>query len=260
MPASAPLRTSIPTSAEVEDDIISDKNRTTGQLMKIVKVVKGSETRMVAVEQKDDEWARGEGPLPGGFVLAHPAHVFTPAELFSACRYVSPPRGWPQAATYYPPIKEFIEKRLRGRRVRLTEPPHFLEVERMRSAGLRENDANNNAVKVRQHLGWQIVGGFMLLELAQGGGRTDSVDQSYYHGETHWWNVTPKGLWMCAPPAHPCCTAVTARSGPSLVWRRTAEQGTAVASCLPPTSESGRWESGARSRLTRARPCGRAAP
>ena len=46
----------------------------------------------------------------------------------------------------------------------------------------------------------------LLLPLdarAQGCGRKDPVDKAVYHEEKHWWNQTPKGLWVdLTPRAH----------------------------------------------------------
>lgn len=129
-------------------------------------------------------------------------------------------------------MKDFI-KSLRGSKTRLTHPPHPMEFERMkalaeaarrawekggaergadgsgacaspqeledlgrRATGLIDGETRANAIKVRRELGWQIVAGYALLELAQGCSRSDPITQAFYHGEPHWWNVTPKGLWV----------------------------------------------------------------
>jgi len=99
-------------------------------------------------------------------------------------------------------MKEFIAKKLGGKRVRLTDTAHTMEYERLTRLGVKLNseDPRGNAIQIRRHLGWDVVGGWILFELAQGCGRKDTVEKSIYHGEAHWWNVTNKGLWMDLSP------------------------------------------------------------
>ena len=64
-------------------------------------------------------------------------------------------------------MKEFIAKKLGGKRVRLTEPAHPMEAARMESLGatLSADEPRSNAIKVRSLLGWDIVSGYILFEL-----------------------------------------------------------------------------------------------
>ena len=143
-----------------------------------------------------EDWV--DPPPPGGWMLATPAPSYSSDQLFSWSNWVSPPRGWPYTFTSIPQLKHYVGSELAGKRVRLTEPPHPMEFQRMRElqAHLSEKDSRCNALAVRRHLGWEVIGGFALLELAQGCARRDPVDKPIYHGERHWWNTTPKGLWM----------------------------------------------------------------
>ena len=149
----------------------------------------------------DEPW--DDPPLPGGYILATPQERYTPAELFNWSKYISPPRGWPEAFTYFQPMKEFLAKRLKAQRVRLIEVPHPLELERLERTHFfvpTADDALHNAVSVRRLLGWPIVCGYILLEEAQGCGRKDAVNSALYHGEKHWWNVTARGVWVDVTP------------------------------------------------------------
>ena len=130
------------------------------------------------------------------------AYRFTQDQCYAWANYLSPPRGWPYVFSNHDGCKAFI-KSLAGRRVRLTEPAHPLELERLRAAGVEmlDGDPRGNAVKVRRQLGWEILGGYVLLELAQGEGRQDiPASGSFYHGEKHWWNCTPGGVWLDLTP------------------------------------------------------------
>ena len=136
--------------------------------------------------------------------LAAPAPKFTAHQLFTWGKYVSPPRGWPQSFAKQP-LKEFVAKQLKGQRIRLVDAPHPLEVRRMETleAELRggpTGDPCGNAVTVRRLLGWDIIGGFALLETSQGQPRREAVEKPEYHGEPHWWNVSPKGQWIDLTP------------------------------------------------------------
>ena len=164
----------------------------------LVPVEKMPNTQLVSRGFGED-WV--DPPPPGGWMVAMPAPVYTEEQLFNRLNWLSPPRGWPYVAgpDGLPIIKEFIGKKLAGKRVRLTEPPHPMELERMSelNAALSPKDAKANAVLARRLLGWEVVGGFALLELAQGTDRKEIPDKPpVYHGEKHWWNVTPKGLWV----------------------------------------------------------------
>ena len=147
-------------------------------------VIKGGERRIVPITPSED-WV--DPPLPGGYVVAIPDTVYTQKDLFSWANYLSPPRGWPQAFTWFQPMKDYIKK-LGGRKVRVTEAPHPLELERLKrllQADPQEGHARFNAVAARRALGWEVLGGWILLEERQGGGRKDPVEKALYHAEKH---------------------------------------------------------------------------
>ena len=144
-------------------------------------VIKGGERRLVAVPEPTAEY-EVDPPEPGGYMVAVEQR-YRKDDLLSWYNYVSPPRGWPQAFTYFAPMKEFIQKELAGKRVRLTLPPHPMEIARSSKWGLRDGDALGNAIIARRELGWDIIGGFALLELAQGCARDDPISEAFYHGE-----------------------------------------------------------------------------
>ena len=160
-----------------------------------------------------NEWV--DPPESGGWTLALPSTTYSRAELFLWSNYVSPPRGWPGVFASDAALKEYIVKKLGGRRVRLTEPAHPMEHARLEAmlaesardgestGGLSKTEALANAMAARRCLGWDIMGGYILYELAQGYGRKEAVHQAVYHAEPHWWNTTAKGLWVdVTPRAH----------------------------------------------------------
>ena len=72
------------------------------------------------VLKANEDWVNP--PLPGGWMVSAQKEVYTSEQLFNWSNWISPPRGWPIAFTHFPPMKEFIGKKLKGRHVRLTEP------------------------------------------------------------------------------------------------------------------------------------------
>ena len=157
--------------------------------------------REVQLDEFGEPW--DDPPVPGGYILATPAERYTQQELFNWSKYISPPRGWPEAFTYFQPMKDFLGKRLKAQRVRLTEAPHPLEIERIEvthGERLVQDKPEENAKMIRRLLGWQIIAGYVLLEEAQGCGRKDPVNSANYHGENHWWNATPRGVWVDFTP------------------------------------------------------------
>jgi hypothetical protein len=155
-----------------------------------------------------EDWV--DPPPPGGWMIVAPAPAYSAEQLFTWSNWVSPPRGWPDTFEGIPKLKEFIFKKLAGvhgspsrqTRVRLTLPAHPMEIERMAELNVRlsDTDSKANALAVRRKLGWEVVGGFALLELAQGCDRKVPVEQPVYHGEHYYWNVTPLGLWIDLTP------------------------------------------------------------
>ena len=173
-------------------------------------VIKDGERHIVPYNKSED-WV--DPPLPGGFQVAIPATIYTQKDLFTWANYLSPPRGWPQAFTYFAPMKSYISGKLQGRRVRLTDGPHPLEKERLRrllQGEPEEGHARFNAVAVRRALGWQIVGGYILLEERQGGGRKVTAARGLEP------RSTPGAVCVSAPPPlalrGACCSA---RSSPA---------------------------------------------
>ena len=120
---------------------------------------------------------------------------------------ISPPRGWPGCFST-PALKEFVANELNGRKVRLSERPPEAEAELVHGLDLNPSDPRANAVRVREALGYDILGGFALYE------RADAVTggSDAYTAQPHWWNVTPKGLWIDATP-RPHAELVLVESG-----------------------------------------------
>ena len=63
-------------------------------------IVKGDQRMIVSADlPPSEDWV--DPPLPGGFMLAQAAPVYTDEQLMAWANYISPPRGWPQAFTWY---------------------------------------------------------------------------------------------------------------------------------------------------------------
>ncbi len=176
-----------------------------------------------------EDWV--DPPAPGGWMVATPAPVYTAEQLYTWSNWVSPPRGWPYTFDGIPKLKQFIAVKLAGKRVRLTETAHPMEFERMAElkVTLSDKESKANALAVRQKLGWEVVGGFALLELAQGCGRKDPVEEPVYHGERYYWNVTSKGLWVDLTPRKHHKKMVLVESAKTAVPPPSAEDAAALA-------------------------------
>ncbi len=108
---------------------------------------------------------------------------------------ISPPRDWP-ACFSKPKLKQFVSG-LGGQRVRLTEQPSLEQRGLLHKLGLGRDDSERNAERVRDVLGWEVLGGYALYERASptGGG-------SPYVGEARWLNSDPLGVWVDVTPRH----------------------------------------------------------
>ena len=108
---------------------------------------------------------------------------------------ISPPRGWPDCFKTQT-MKTFIANELAGRRVRLSEAPDPEHLEMAAGIGLAASDSRGNALKLRDRYGWEMLGGFMLLERAD----APAGSADLYVGEPHYWNANSRGLWIDLTP------------------------------------------------------------
>ena len=127
--------------------------------------------------------------------VAEPLRSPSSSTSIPASPYVSPPRNWPKSFSTKA-LQTFVGHNLKGRKARLTSAPapeHLALVEGLTLG----NDSRENAVMLRTKLGWDVVGGFILYESAK--------KEGTYSGVTHYWNASPRGLWIDLTPrsAHP---------------------------------------------------------
>ena len=112
---------------------------------------------------------------------------------------LSPPRGWP-ASFHSAALNAFIGKGgLGGTRCRLTGAPTSEQRLQVLTAAERVSiavdDSTRNAESARDALGWRVVKGFAVFELASAPGQ--------YCALPRWWNATAEGAWVdLTPRAH----------------------------------------------------------
>ena len=115
----------------------------------------------------------------------------TGADDGAAQQLLSPPRNWPDCFSK-PALKQFIAGELKGRRVRLSDPPEPEHVRMGAGMQLASGAALDNALKLRDKYGWDVLGGFVLYEEAQSEGS--------YTSREHFWNANARGLWLDLTP------------------------------------------------------------
>ena len=106
----------------------------------------------------------------------------------------TPPSGWP-GVFKTPKLQNYVAKTLGAKKVRLTSAPAQEHVNTALDAGVSlplSAGARANALLLRERVGWDVLAGFILFENRQGAGEYVSVP--------HWWNSTPKGLWLDLTP------------------------------------------------------------
>ena len=126
-------------------------------------------------------------------------------------------KGWPATASAATP---FISRALKGTKVRQVGEISAQHLAPLVGLSLRADDAKSNALRVRDRMGWTVLGGFALMERAADCGDDDDDDDGSaassssdgggvllgkrYVGLPHYWNVTPRGLWVDPTPRpHP---------------------------------------------------------
>lgn len=115
-----------------------------------------------------------------------------------------PPRGWPETAGSATP---FISKELRGTKVRMVGALGAQHAAPLVGLALKPHDAKSNAVRVRDRTGWAVLGGYVLAERATPRDAAEAEPPGWvasacgaYVGVPHYWNATPRGLWVDATP------------------------------------------------------------
>ena len=145
---------------------------------------------------------------------------------------LSPPRNWPDCFSTNA-LKQYVATSLKGRRVRLSDPP---EAEHVRmGAGMQLTAGAGaplaNAIKLRDMYGWDVLGGYILYE-------EDTADEEpRYTSREHFWNANARGLWIDLTPRR--------ASHSSLVLVESAS----VAAPVPSPEQQARIERSARPQL-----------
>ena len=124
-----------------------------------------------------------------------PALLPSPAGVNSELRF---PLGWPKYAAEATP---FLTKVLGAKRVRVVGRLAAQHEAILGGLTLAPGGARHNATRVRDRTGWAIVGGFVLCERADAD--PEEHGAARYVGVPHYWNVTPRGLWVDATPRSP---------------------------------------------------------
>lgn len=106
---------------------------------------------------------------------------------------LSPPRDWPKSVP-----TAFINKILRGTRVRLVGATSDEHRNLLGGLQLLAHKSYSNAVAVRDRTGWSIASGFALYEIGDAPPTATGADR--YVGKEHHWNVNDRGLWIDATP------------------------------------------------------------
>lgn len=114
---------------------------------------------------------------------------------------LSPPRGWPSSASK---ANKFVTKELRGTKMRAVGTLTDEHAALLTGLTLRAGDARGNAIRIRDRAGWPILSGFALYERDRATGdsedATSTSDAPSYVGLPHYWNATPRGLWLDGTP------------------------------------------------------------
>ena len=115
-----------------------------------------------------------------------------PFRTCAASQLASPPRGWPDVFKTES-LKSLLSKGLKGRRCRLTSLPSEDAVLAAAKVSLDPDRSILNAERLHAELGWEIVTGFALFELAAVAGKFVAVQR--------WWNVHPAtSSWVDLTP------------------------------------------------------------
>lgn len=118
-----------------------------------------------------------------------------PSPQPSPSELISPPRNWPDSAAG---ATKFVSKVLKGTKMRLVGGMAPENEAVLAGVTLRIADSRGNAMRVRERTGWTILRGFVLYERRE----VQDGDEPYV-GVAHYWNATPRGLWIDATPRLP---------------------------------------------------------
>jgi len=105
---------------------------------------------------------------------------------------LSPPRNWPNAFKENMTLSNFVNKTIKAQKARLTSTsPDDIAAE-ARAVALVAVGTAANAARVHATLGWPVLKGFAIYELAD----TPNV----FVARQHVWNVHPRNIWVDLTP------------------------------------------------------------
>ena len=124
---------------------------------------------------------------------ADPSDVVASSEASSG-PLLSPPSNWPTSFKENKLLKSFMGKQLKGTRVRLIGVPTSDDAARVEHVALASDDSFGNAEAVQLALGWEIIKGFVVFELAE---------TATFVAHKRWWSARPSGattVWVDFTP------------------------------------------------------------
>jgi hypothetical protein len=125
-------------------------------------------------------------------LLSNSADTSGPIPAAELC---SPPRGWPERFSQDRALNSFIGVgRLRGKRCRLTSPPPGRLFDEAAAAGglPAAGDSRANAEALHAALGWPIIKGYAVFELA--------AQPGVFAALARQWNCVRGGVWVDLTP------------------------------------------------------------
>lgn len=95
------------------------------------------------------------------------------------------PRNWPACFKENAALKAFLNKTIKGKKVRLTSMPPDDIVEAIKGVALK---TDNQALEISDTLGWEVVRGFAVFEVEQQPG--------VFVAQERTWNLHPRNIWV----------------------------------------------------------------
>lgn len=119
------------------------------------------------------------------------------------------PRDWPAVFTSSKALKRLINKQLKGSRCRAVEPAPREQQAALSRVVLHPLHSCRNALRLSERLGWSIVKGFRVFEIAAD--PSSSTTPPAYLAMRHWWSATESGMWIDGTP--PLLASTSGESG-----------------------------------------------
>ena len=130
--------------------------------------------------------SEGFWPDPSDIVASDPSK--------KSGKLVSPPTGWPKSFSENAMLKALMgKKQLAGKRCRLTGQPSADDAAKVAAVSISSDNSFMNAEAVQQAVGWQVIKGFAVYEIAGSG-------SSAFVAHKRWWNQKDSGVWVDTTP------------------------------------------------------------